>query len=104
DAIITGESRGKLWRTKVVKTTAGYLARNQLIACLGMLPIDCAVSPRGDLVVACHSGAPDWGSGPSGIGKLFKISRAVGAEPLPVLAWAASPTETIVAFDQPLDP
>jgi len=104
DAIVTGESRGKLWRTKVVKTAAGYVARNQLIACLGMLPIDCAVSPRGDLVVACHSGAPDWGSGPSGIGKLFKISRAVEAEPLPVLTWAASPTETIVEFDQPLDP
>ena len=29
---------------------------------------------RGDLVVAVHSGLPDWGSGPKGKGKLYKIS------------------------------
>ena len=26
------------------------------------------------LVVACHSGGPDWGSGPTGKGKLYKIT------------------------------
>ena len=32
DALVTGESRGKLYRTKLVKTSAGYVAQNQLIA------------------------------------------------------------------------
>ena len=34
DAIVTGESRGKLYRTQLVKTAAGYVARTQLLACL----------------------------------------------------------------------
>ena len=104
DAILTGESRGKLFRTRTVKTPAGYVAQNQIIASLGMLPIDVAISPMGDLVVACHSGPPDWGTGPAGIGKLFKITFAKTDEPTPVLAWAASPTETHKEFDRPLDP
>jgi putative heme-binding domain-containing protein len=104
DAILTGESRGKLFRTRTVKTPAGYVAQNQVIGTLGMLPVDVAISPGGDLVVACHSGPPDWGTGPAGIGKLFKISYARTDEPMPVLAWAASPTETVVEFDRPLDP
>src|SRR3954451_2149422 len=37
DAIIAGESRGKIWRTKLVKTAAGYVGPNQIIACLNML-------------------------------------------------------------------
>src|SRR5205085_6337459 len=60
DALITGESRGKLWRTKLVRTEAGYVAQNYLFAALNMLTIDNCVSPAGDLVVACHSGPPDW--------------------------------------------
>ena len=40
------------------------------LAGIGMLAVDCALSPRGELVVACQSGAPDWGSGPKGPGKL----------------------------------
>src|SRR5262249_2972129 len=33
DALVAGYSRGKLWRTKLIKTAAGYVAQNQLIAC-----------------------------------------------------------------------
>ena len=104
DAIVTGESRGKLFRTSLVKTPEGYVARNQVLACLGSLPVDAAFSPKGDLVVACHSGEPDWGSGPGGIGRLYKISLSEPAVAQPVSAWAASPTETCVVFDRSLDP
>ncbi len=104
DAIIAGESRGKIWRTKLVKTDAGYVAQNNLIACLTMLTIDAIPTPQGDLLVTCHSGAPDWGTGPQGKGKLFKISYTNPAAPQPVLTYAASPTETRVIFDRPLDP
>lgn len=77
------------------------MAHTELIASLGMIAVDCAISPRGDLVVACHAGPPDWGSGPSAVGRLFKISYS-GGIPQPVAAWAESETETIVEFDQPL--
>lgn len=104
DALVAGESRGKIWRTKLVRTSAGYVAKNDLIACLSMLTIDAVPTPQGDLLVACHSGAPDWGTGPSGQGKLFKISYVNRTAPQPVLAYAASPTETRVIFDRPIDP
>jgi len=104
DALVTGESRGKLYRTKLAKTAAGYVAQNQLIACLNMLTVDACVSPQGDLVVSCHSGAPDWGSGPNGKGKLYKISYTMPTAPQTTLAYAASPGEIRVAFDRPLDP
>jgi putative heme-binding domain-containing protein len=103
DAIVAGESRGKIWRTKLVKTAAGYVARTDLIACLQMLTIDAVPTPRGDLLVTCHSGKPDWGTGPQGIGKVFKISYVDNSTPQPVLAYAASPTETRVIFDHPFD-
>ncbi len=104
DAFMSGESRGKIWRTKLVKTPAGYVAKNDLIACLSFLAIDATPTPQGDLIVACHTGKPDWGTGPSGQGKLFKISHANKTAPQPVLAYAASPTETRVIFDRPIDP
>ncbi|HEV3263555.1 MAG TPA: ThuA domain-containing protein [Gemmataceae bacterium] len=104
DALIPGYSRGKLWRTKLVKTPAGYVAQTQLLACLNMLAVDACVSPKGELVVAAHSGLPDWGSGPEGKGKLFKIIYADRQLAQPVLAWAAGPREVRVAFDRPLDP
>jgi putative heme-binding domain-containing protein len=104
DALVAGESRGKIWRTKLVRSVAGYVAQNQLIACLGMLTVDATPTPRGDLIVACHSGAPDWGTGPNGEGKLFHISYRDTNAPQPVLAWNASPTEMRVTFDRPLDP
>ncbi|MEO7799730.1 MAG: c-type cytochrome, partial [Opitutaceae bacterium] len=104
DAFVAGESRGKIWRTKLVKTAAGYVAQNDLIACLSMLTIDAVPTPQGDMIVACHSGPPDWGTGPRGQGKLLKISYADKSIPQPVLAYAASPTETRVIFDRPVDP
>ncbi len=102
DAIITGESRGKLWRSTLAKTAAGYAAQSQLIANVGMLVVDCAISPIGDLVICCHSGKPDWGNGPNGEGHIFKISYRDSAAPQPVLTWPASPTETVIAFDKKL--
>lgn len=104
DALMTGYSRGKVWRTKLAKTPAGYVADNRLIASLDMLAVDTAVSPAGDLVPAVHSGGPDWGSGPSGIGKLYKVRYADKEAPQPVTTWASSPTEVRIAFDRPLDP
>jgi putative heme-binding domain-containing protein len=104
DALITGYSRAKLYRTKLAKTPAGYVAQNNVLACLNMLAVDACVSPKGDLVVAVHSGQPDWGSGPQGKGKLYKISFTGKETPQPVVAWAAGPREVRVAFDRPLDP
>jgi len=104
DAIVCGESRGKLWRTTLVKTPSGYVAASQLIACLQMLTVDAAIAPNGDLVVACHSGPPDWGTGPAGIGKLFRISMTGAGAPRPVAAWTETPQEIRIAFDRPVEP
>lgn len=104
DAIVTGYSRGKLYRTQLVKTPVGYVARTQLFACVNMLPADACVAPDGGLVVACHSGGPDWGSGPTGKGKLYKVVYADRDHPQPVLAWPAGPREVRVEFDRPVDP
>ena len=103
DAIIVGESRGKLWRTKLAKTAAGYAAMTQLIGRVPFLVVDCAISPAGDLLICCHSGKPDWGNGPNGEGHLFNIRLTDKSVPQPVLTWPASETETVVAFDRPLD-
>jgi putative heme-binding domain-containing protein len=103
DALVCGESRGKLYRTSLVKTHAGYVAGNQLLGCLGMLTVDACVSPTGDLAVAVHSGAPDWGTGPSGKGKLYKIRYEQKNAPQPTRVWAAGPGEVRIAFDRPLE-
>lgn len=65
--------------------------------------MDCAISPTGDLVVCCHTGAPDWGNGPTGEGRIFKISFTDKTTPQPGLTWPASETETVIAFHRPLD-
>jgi putative heme-binding domain-containing protein len=104
DALVSGYSRGKLYRTQLVHTAAGYVARNHLLAALNMLTVDACVSPQGDLVVAVHSGAPDWGSGPNGKGRLYKISYGDKALPQPVAIWPAGPREVRVAFNRSLDP
>ena len=104
DALVVGESRGKLYRTQLVKTKTGYVAKTQLLAGLGMLTIDAALSPGGSLVVCCHSGGPDWGSGPSGKGKLFKITYVDHDHPQPSLVWAAGPREVRVEFNRPVKP
>jgi len=102
DALIAGESRGKIYRTKLVKTVTGYVAQNHLIACTKELAIDVTVSPRGDLLLCTHSGAPDWGTGPAGKGHIYRIRYADTNAPQPVLTWSASPTEIKIAFDKPL--
>lgn len=104
DALVAGYTRGKLWRTKLVTTEHGYVAASQLIACLQMLTADVCSSPTGDLVVACHSGGPDWGTGPSGHGKLFKIRYADRDTPQPAHTWCQTPREVRIAFDRALDP
>lgn len=103
-AIVAGESRGKIWRTQLVSTEAGYVAATTLIACLQLLTVDVCVSPRGDLLVACHSGPPDWGTGPTGTGRLFRIRYADAGLPQPTLAWSEGPRELRIAFDRPVDP
>lgn len=102
DAIVAGESRGKLYRTKLVQTPSGYVGQTQILACLGWLTIDQCVSPQGDLLVTAHSGPPDWGTGPRGTGRLLKISPVSGQVARPVATFALSPTELHVVFDQPL--
>ena len=102
DALLCGESRGKLYRTQLVKTPEGYVGQNQIIACLGMLLVDACVTPQGDLLLACHSGPPDWGTGPAGAGKIFRVRHVAKETPQPVLAWAAAPDEFRIAFDKPL--
>lgn len=103
-ALVTGYSRGKLYRTQLVKTATGYVAQNHMIACLDQLTVDACVSPAGSLVVATHSGGPDWGSGPLGRGKLYQIRQVDRQQPQPVAIWPASPREVRIAFDRPLTP
>ncbi|HVV00134.1 MAG TPA: ThuA domain-containing protein, partial [Verrucomicrobiae bacterium] len=75
---------------------------SQLLAALDMLPCGICVSPDGDLLVSVHSGKPDWGSGPTGKGKIYKISYKGGGSPQPVAVWPSSPTETRIEFDDPI--
>ena len=104
DALVAGESRGKIWRARLVKTAAGYVGQEMTIARLGLLTMDVAISPAGDLYVTCHSGNPDWGTGPRGAGKIFKISHTDAKAPQPAAIWASGPQEVTVAFDRPIDP
>jgi len=108
-ALVCGESRGWIWRVELEKLTlpddeAGYVARTQPFACLPMMPIDAAISPRGDLVVTCHSGQPDWGSGPAGRGRLFRFRHARRDVPQPRFAFTPAPGELRIVFDRPLAP
>ena len=104
NALVCGEARGKLWRTQLIPSADGYTGQNTLIACLGLLTVDCCVSPQGDLLVACHTGPPDWGTGPKGDGRIFKIRYAVKSAPQPVSSWASAPDEFRVRFDRELKP
>jgi putative heme-binding domain-containing protein len=103
DAIVSGYSRGKIWLTKLVKTSSGYVAQTQQIASLSSLVVDACVSPQGELVVATHGGEPDWGSGPNGDGRLYKITYTDKNVPQPVLTTMPAPGEIEIAFDRPLD-
>src|SRR5260221_828951 len=103
DALIVGESRGKIWRVPLTKVREGYVGRQVLIGVTQLLTIDLAVSPKGDMVICCHSGPPDWGTGPTGKGRLFKISYVDERAPQPVIAWPAGKDEIRVAFDRAID-
>jgi len=104
DAVVSGYSRGRIFRTKLVKTAVGYVAQTHLLATLPVLTVDATVSPRGDLIIATHSGQPDWGTGPTGQGNLWRVRYEDTNAPQPVAAWNASPTELCVSFDRPLNP
>lgn len=104
DALVCGESRGKIYRTKLVKTPLGYVGQNQIIACLSLLTVDTCVTPKGDLLIACHTGPPDWGTGPVGDGRVFKIRYTAPQVPQPAQVWAAAPDEFRIGFDRPLKP
>jgi putative heme-binding domain-containing protein len=101
DAFVAGFSRGKLWRVPLVKTRSGYVGRPVVLASFNSLALDVTLSPRGDLVVACHGGKPDWGSGPNGEGKLWKLSWPAQPPAQPALVWPAGPLEVRVSFDAP---
>ncbi|APZ95361.1 DUF7133 domain-containing protein [Fuerstiella marisgermanici] len=103
NAIVTGFSRGKLWRVPLAKTRAGYVGRQVQFAAFESLLTDVAISPAGDLLLTGHSGKPDWGAGPGADGHLYKI-RYDRSAPQPVAAWTASPLEVKVAFDRPVNP
>lgn len=103
DAFVCGESRGKIWRVELTKGPKGYVGKAHLIARLDMLTMDAAISPRGDLYVACHSGDPDWGTGPQGIGKIYKISYTDPEAPQPVAAVPVRQMEVAVLFDKAID-
>jgi putative heme-binding domain-containing protein len=103
DAFVAGESRGKIWRVRLVQTPQGYVGKETIIARLNMLTTDVAISPKGELYVSCHSGPPDWGTGPQGVGKLFKITYADTKAPQPVAAWAVGLQEVRLAFDRSID-
>jgi putative heme-binding domain-containing protein len=103
DALVSAMSRGKIYRTKLVRTPAGFIARNEIIAQLQRIIIDQAVAPNGALTVTLHSGKPDWGTGPRGIGELWQIAPVRELPPQPVIAWSENPREIRIAFDRPLD-
>lgn len=103
NALVAGESRGKIWRVPLDKTATGYVGRATMIARLNMLTTDVAISPKGDLYVSCHSGEPDWGTGPKGIGKLFQITYTDREAPQPTNIWVSLSNEVRIAFDRPLD-
>jgi putative heme-binding domain-containing protein len=105
DAFVCGESRGKLYRTRLQRDAHGaYIAENHLIGCLELLTVDCCLTPQGDLLVCCHSGGPDWGTGPTGPGTIFRIRYDAPQLPQPVAVWSAGRQEVRVTFDRPLDP
>jgi putative heme-binding domain-containing protein len=107
DAFVAGESRGKIWRVRLWRkgSASGYTGRAITIARLNMLTTDVAISPKGELYVSCHSGDPDWGTGPKGLGKIFRITYMNPAAPQPEYIWVANSSNQVrISFDKPVDP
>ncbi|MBM3846112.1 MAG: hypothetical protein FJ405_07500 [Verrucomicrobia bacterium] len=100
---VAGESRAKIWRVTLQKQNNGrYSGTHETIARLSMLTTDLAISPKGDLYVSCHSGPPDWGTGPQGEGKLFRIRRISDTAPVLKEIKAIGLEEVRLSFDRPL--
>ena len=102
NAIVTGFSRGKLWRAPLAKTKFGYVGKQIQLLAFESLLTDVAISKNGTMVVASHSGKPDWGAGPTATGYLHSIQWDKKS-PQPVIAWPSGPMETTIAFDRPID-
>lgn len=104
NVFVCGESRGQLFRTELLPSEYGYVARNQTIARINKLTIDCTVTPDGSLLIATHSGPPDWGTGPEGAGTIYKIRYVDKQAAQPTQIFAQGPTELCIAMDRPLQP
>ncbi len=102
NVFVCGQSRGQIYRTELLHSPFGYVARNQSIARLSKLTIDCTVTPDGSLLIATHSGPPDWGTGPEGAGTIYKIKYVDKDAAQPTQIYALGPTEICVALDRPL--
>ena len=104
NVFVCGESRGQIFRTELLSSEHGYVARNQTIARLNKLTIDCTVTPDGSLLIATHSGPPDWGTGPEGAGTIYKIRYVDKQAAQPTQIYSMGPTEICIAMDRPLEP
>jgi len=102
NVFVCGQSRGQIYRTELLNSPSGYVARNQTIARLSKLTIDCTVAPDGSLLIATHSGPPDWGTGPEGAGTIYKIKYVDKDAAQPTQIYALGPTEICVALDRPI--
>ena len=104
NVFVCGQSRGQIYRTELLHSQHGYVARNQTIARLNKLTIDCTVAPDGSLLIATHSGPPDWGTGPEGAGTIYKIRYVDKDAAQPTQIYALGPTAICIAMDRPLEP
>ena len=103
NAFVAGFSRGKVWRVPLVKSASGYVGEPIVFAVSRMMVSDVLIAPNGAMYLTCHSGEPDWGTGPKGEGALVKIIEADPAASRPVATWVHDPLEVRVAFDRPID-
>ena len=102
---MTGESRGKLFRTQLVKTAARLRrARTRPSRACRCSPSTAASRRTAIWWSRATAAPPDWGTGPNGKGKLYKISYTDREHPQPVLVYPAGPREVRVEFDRPVDP
>ncbi len=104
EVLIAGQSRGRIWSASLARTPTGYFGRSRTIARLSLLTVDLAISPKGALYVCCHSGPPDWGTGPQGPGRIFQITHDRPDAPQPIAIWPESATQVRVRFDRPIHP
>jgi len=96
--------RGKLWRTKLAKTEAGYVAMSathrKRSPPHGRLR-DLSAGRSGDLLPHRFAGLGQWTEGE---GRLFKVSFDQKEAASPVLTWPDSETGPVIEFDHPVEP